>query len=171
MKYSRKMQASFGFVLNKGKVEWHSPVLPEYLTRPAFAVYRERKRPKQQVIGLDDWRLIMTKPLKIWMCPGTASRRKLRIEGAFETLKPWINALYPNLTFESGRELPASLAYKAGDVDMIEYTRTCFGNEVAQLFDKPMGRVFFNRIGERVVLTFTPKSARASVNEMFDKGM
>ena len=159
-----------GFAVEKGKVIWKMPVLPEHLKRPAFTVYRDRKVPHSQMIGLEDWRLVIEKPIKVWVCPGTAQRRKIRVEGAFETLKPWINALNPKIQFESGSALPASMAYKASEVNIIELTRTCFGENVAQLFDKPKSRILFSRVGETVVLTFTPNSASKAMNEMFDKG-
>ena len=159
-----------GFAVEKGKVDWKMPVLPEHLKRPAFAIHKDRKAPQSQVIGLEDWRLVVEKPIKVWMCPGTAQRRKIRVEGAFETLKPWINALNPKIQFESGSALPASLGYKASETNLIELTRTCFGENVAQLFDKPKSRILFSRVGETVVLTFTPNSASKAMNEMFDKG-
>ena len=158
-----------GFAVEKGKVNWKAPVLPEHLKRPAFTVYKDRNVSQGQMVGLEDWRLVNEKPIKVWMCPGTAQRRKIRVEGAFEVLKPWINALNPKIQFESGSALPASLGYKASETNLIELTRTCFGEKVAQLFDKPQSRILFSRVGETVVLTFTPNSASKTMNEMFDK--
>lgn len=161
--------STFGFAVDNGKVNWQSPVLPEHLTRPAFTVFKERKAHHCEVIGLDEWRLVVKKPLKVWMCPGTAQRRKIRVEGTFEELHPWINALNPKIKFESGNALPSSLAYKASDVNIVDVAKACFGEQIAQIFGKPKSRILFTRVGENVVMTFTPNSASVAVNEMFNK--
>lgn len=118
---------------------------------------------------MEEWRIVVEKPLKVWMCPGTSKRRKIRVEGSFEALKPWINALNVKNQFESGSTLPSSLVYKASNVNIIDLTKTYFGEQIAQLFDKPQSRILFNRVGENIVLTFTPSTTSVAINELFNK--
>lgn len=162
--------ATAGFAIDAGKVDWKSTVLVEYLVRPAFTVHMSRKATKRNVIGMDEWRLVVEKPLKVWMCPGTAGRRKIRVEGSFESLKPWINALNPMLQFDSGDALPSSLAYKkTSEVNIVDVAKRCFGEQIAQIFDKPKSRILFSRVGKSLVLTYTPLKPLVAVNEMFNK--
>lgn len=161
--------STVGFAVDKNQVDWKTPVLAEHLTRPAFAVYMSRKAHQCEEIGMEEWRIVVEKPLKVWMCPGTSKRRKIRVEGSFEALKPWINALNVKNQFESGSTLPSSLVYKASNVNIIDLTKTYFGEQIAQLFDKPQSRILFNRVGENIVLTFTPNTTSVAINEFFNK--
>lgn len=160
--------AASGFPIEKGKVDWSSPVLAEHLTRRAFTVFGDRKAPKRQVISMDEWRLVATESIKIWMSPGTAGRRKIRIEAPFALLKPWINALNAKLTFETGSALPGSLAYKAGADDITAIAQNLFGEKIAKLMDKPKSRILLNRVGENVALSYTPSVATKAMKEAFD---
>ena len=157
-----------GFPIKKGKVDWDTPVLAEHLTRRAFTVFGNRKEPNRQVISMDEWRLVASEPIKIWMSPGTADRRKIRVEAPFDLLKPWINALNPNLAFESGSALPAYLAYKAGGEDITAIAYNLFGEKIAKLMDKPKSRIVLSRVGETIVLAYTPSASTKAMKEAFD---
>lgn len=162
--------SSVGFEVKKGKIDWSSTTLPEHLTREAFTVFGRRKKDVESVVGMDDWRLVADKPFKLWMSPGTADRRKICLEAPFETLKPWINALNPKLTFERGSDLPTSLVYKASDVDIGSLASSLFGEDMAKLLDKPKSRILFSCIGETVSLSYTTLVGSKVMCEAFQKG-
>lgn len=162
--------SSVGFEVKKGKIDWNSTTLPEHLTREAFTVFGRRKKTVEGAVGMDEWRLVADKPFKLWMSPGTSDRRRVRLEAPFEMLKPWLNALNPKLTFTKGSDLPTSLVFKAGEVNIVSLTSKLFGEDMAKLLDKPKTRILFIRIGENIALTYTTSSSTKAMCVAFNKG-
>jgi len=155
-----------GFASRNGEVsDWKRPLLKKELVHDNLTPLDVAEYAADESVGLLDFRLVAEEnDITVYIAPGTADRRYVRLELPFPTLRNWLTNAEAVAIPDSPLGLPSEIILKKSKA--FAPTEPA---KVAKLLGTPRSHLFVEQLGSRVRLWYIVESSNSDMSRAFNR--